>query len=273
VPEWVARQTRATSVDWSDQESWAAPAGEGEPAADPDASWGRRHGRAPGVRDELFFGYYTQAVTTVPEEDGPAVPELVRRVLVTSAHVDPPPAVVRVFRRMVAAGITLGDVLADCGYSLRRAANWALPMRALGASLVVDLHPQDRGPQGTFAGAVIASGNLYCPATPPALLALAPAARDASAAELEAHDVRSAELARYKLAPRSGVDGDGYQRLGCPALAGKLRCPLREESMAADHARPQVLAPPDYRPRCCVQQTITVGPEICAKTSETQSPT
>ena len=32
--------------------------------------------------------------------------------------------------------------------------------------LVQDLHPHDRGPQGTHAGAIIANGNLYCPATP-----------------------------------------------------------------------------------------------------------
>jgi hypothetical protein len=42
-----------------------------------------------------------------------------------------------------------------------------VPLRAAGASLIQDLHPHDRGPQGTHAGAIIANGNLYCPATPP----------------------------------------------------------------------------------------------------------
>jgi len=31
---------------------------------------------------------------------------------------------------------------------------------------VQDLHPHDRGPRGTHHGAIIANGNLYCPAIP-----------------------------------------------------------------------------------------------------------
>jgi hypothetical protein len=37
--------------------------------------------------------------------------------------------------------------------------------RAAAARLVQDLHPHDRGPQGIVHGAIIANGNLYCPAT------------------------------------------------------------------------------------------------------------
>jgi hypothetical protein len=48
--------------------------------------------------------------------------------------------------------------------------------RAAGASLVQDLHPADRGPQGTHQGAIICNGCLYCPATPKPLLELVPAA-------------------------------------------------------------------------------------------------
>ena len=67
---------------------------------------------------------------------------------------------------MPAAGIPLGDILADSGYAHRDAAAWAIPLRAAGAQLIQDLHPHDRGPQGTHHGAIIANGNLYCPATP-----------------------------------------------------------------------------------------------------------
>src|SRR5206468_2768827 len=132
----------------------------------------------------------------------------------------------------------------DSGYAHRKPDSWALPLRALGVRLVQDLHPHDRGPKGTHMGAILANGNLYCPATPPALLALAPLAPAAVAA----HDGKSAELARYKLARISGYDADGYQRVGCPAVAGKLRCPLRPASMTLAHDRPQVLEPPEHRP-------------------------
>ena len=77
---------------------------------------------------------------------------------------------------MTAAGIPLGDILDDSGYAHRDAGAWALPLRTAGAQLVQDLHPHDRGPQGTHHGAIIANGNLYCPATPRPLLELGAAA-------------------------------------------------------------------------------------------------
>ena len=69
-----------------------------------------------------------------------------------------------------------------------------LPLRAAGAQLIQDLHPDDRGPRGTHAGAIISNGNLYCPATPRPLLGLGPLARDASAEQTTAHDQQTAEL-------------------------------------------------------------------------------
>jgi predicted nucleotidyltransferase/ribosome-binding protein aMBF1 (putative translation factor) len=67
---------------------------------------------------------------------------------------------------MPSSGIAPGDILADSGYSHRVPGTWAQPPRAAGANLVQDLHPNDRGPQGIHQGAIIASGSLYCPATP-----------------------------------------------------------------------------------------------------------
>ena len=54
------------------------------------------------------------------------------------------------------------------------------PAAPAGAQLIQDLHPHDRGPNGTHHGAIISNGNLYCPATPRALLELGPLARDAT---------------------------------------------------------------------------------------------
>ena len=204
----------------------------------------------------------------VNEEGGLSVPELVRRILITSCEIDPPTAFVAVLARMVKSGVELGDVLADAGYAHRVAEHWALPLRRLGAQIVTDLHPQERGPRGTFAGAVIANGNLYCPVTPPALLALGPLARNASAHEIAAHDATSAELARYKLARRSADDADGFHRVSCPAVTGKVRCPLRQASMALALTRPEILFAPEHRPACCSQQTVTVPVHVAAKTAQ-----
>jgi hypothetical protein len=268
IPDHSKQATSALAVDWTDHESWALAPHSEEIGADPDASWGHRRSHAIGTRDELFYGYYAQAATMVAEEAGPPVPELARRVLVTSCHVDPPRAFVGVLERMHHAGIAIGDVLADSGYAHRVAGAWALPLRRLGARLVQDLHPHDRGPKGTHGGAIIANGNLWCPATPSALLELGPLAPHAGATDTAAHDAATAEAARYKLGPISANDADGYHRVGCPAVAAKLRCPLRPASMSLPYDRPEILTPPPAPPRCCVQQTLTVGPEVNAKTAQ-----
>jgi hypothetical protein len=43
------------------------------------------------------------------------------------------------------------------------------------------------GPKGTYLGAIIANGNLYCPRTPLSLPELGPLARDASRDDIVAH--------------------------------------------------------------------------------------
>jgi hypothetical protein len=106
--------------------------------------------------------------------------------MLTSCEADPPPALVGVLERMAAAGIEIGDVLADSGYAHRKPESWALPLRRLGARLIQDLHPHDRGPKGTHMGATLANGALYCPATPSALLELGPLASTQSSVSCQA---------------------------------------------------------------------------------------
>jgi hypothetical protein len=261
--------TSAYAVDWTDVESFARPPlKEGACTADPEASWGHRRGDGPGQKDELFYGFFLQLATMVREESGAAVPEVVRRLLLTSCHVDPPPAFVPVMEKMVASGVALGDVLADSGYAHRIPSHWALPLRVLRADLIMDLHPHDRGTQGTHHGAICWNGNLYCPATPNALFTLEPLSRAASDAEVLAHDRRSAELARYKLGRITADDADGFHRVACPAVLGKVRCPRRPASMALSYQRPEILAAPQDPPTCCTQATLTVPPSVNAKTRQ-----
>jgi hypothetical protein len=69
---------------------------------------------------------------------------------------DPVRPMVGVLTSMAAAGIPLGDVRADSGYAHRVPVHFALPLRAAGASLVMDLHPKTGAP-----------GNLYWRSWPP----------------------------------------------------------------------------------------------------------
>lgn len=269
IPAEHKESSSSLAVDWTDVESFArSPLGECAPSADREASWGHRRGNSPGHVHDLFYGYYLSLATKVHEERGPAVPELVRRMGLTSCHVDPVPAFVGVLEKMAAAGVRVGDVLSDSGYAHRVAEHWALPLRALGAGHVMDLHPADRGTQGTFEGAICFNGSLYCPSTPAGLFALEPLSRAASEAETSAHDARSAELARYMLGGVSGDDAEGFHRVMCPAAAGKVRCPRRAGSMALGFERPEISAPPEHPPTCCTQVTITVPPSVNAKTRQ-----
>jgi hypothetical protein len=269
IPDEHKNASTALAVDWTDVETFSRPPPHGtSDCADPEASWGHRSGGGPGQDSELFFGYYLSAATMMRDEHSPPVPELARRMTVSSCHTDPARALVPVLTQMPGHGTPLGDILADSGYAHRDADAWAIPLRAVGAELVQDLHPSDRGPKGTHEGAIIANGNLYCPATPRPLLDLAPLARDATPEQVIAHDTQSAELARHKLGKITSDDEDGYHRVMCPAAMGKIRCPLRPASMALTRDRPEILTPPGHPPACCSQQTITVPPQTCAKTAQ-----
>src|SRR6266700_2587610 len=100
------------------------------------------------------------------EENGTAVPELARRMTLCSCELDPVRAFAAVLLRMAAAGIPLGDILDDSGYA--------------------------------HHGAIIANGNLYCPATPKPLLQLGPLAPAATPDETAAHDQQTAELGHLR---------------------------------------------------------------------------
>jgi hypothetical protein len=303
----VLGQPDSTSyaVDWTAHQTWSRPppkhAAAGEPQTEPDArdrqpaaddtdtppaltpdvlqpkasercsdreaSWGHRTVTHP-AETEMFFGYYLQALTAVRDEHGPDVPELVRRMHLASCQHDPPAQIVPVIQRMHTSGIPIADLLADSGYSYRVPETWALPLRALGAHLIQDLHPADRGPHGTHHGAIRHNGNLYCPATPTTLLELGPLPPGATPEQTQAHDTQSAELARYKLSPLTSYDPDGYRRVICPAAQGKLRCPHQPASITLTHDRPTILTPPQAPPACCTQKTITVPPTVNAKTAQ-----
>jgi hypothetical protein len=269
IPEQFKDASTSLAADWTDLESFSRPPpARGGPCADPEASWGHRKNNLLRSEDELFYGYYASAAIMMPQESGPPVPEFARRATVSSCRHDPVRAFVPVLTSMPGQGIPLGDLLCDSGYAHRDAAAWALPARAAGAKLVQDLHPHDRGPKGTHDGAIIANGNLYCPKTPRTLLELGPLARTATSQQAADWERSTAELARYKLGRITRDDPDGYHRVQCPATTGKIRCPLRPQSMTLDRGRPEILTPPGHPQACCTQQTLTVPPEVNAKTRQ-----
>ncbi len=268
VPEEFKHASASLAVDWTDLESFSRPPPHGtSDCADPEASWGHRKNNLLRSENELSCGYYLSAGVMMPEENGPAIPELARRAAVSSCRHDPVRAFAPALTAMPGQGIPLGDILDDSGCAHRDAGARALPLRAAGARLVQDLHPHDRGPKGTHDGAIISNGNLYCPQAPRPLLELGPLARTATKEQAADHDRKTGELARYKLGRLTADDPDGYHRVQCPAAMGKIRCPLRPASMRLDRDRPEILQPPEHPQACCAQQAITVPPGVLAKTA------
>jgi hypothetical protein len=269
IAEEFKNGSRSLAVDWTDLESFSRPPpARGGDCAGPQAWWGHRKNNLLRSQDELFFGYYLSAGIMMRDEGGPAIPELARRATISSCRHDPVRALAPVLTAMPAAGTGLGDILSDSGYAHRDADAWAVPLRAAGAQLIQDLHPHDRGPRGTHHGAIIANGNLYCPQAPRPLLELSPLARTATSQQAAGHDRQTAEAARYKLGRLTADDEDGYHRVQCPAATGKIRCPLRPASMTLDRDRPEILQLPENPQACCTQQTITVPPDVLAKTAQ-----
>jgi hypothetical protein len=201
VPGQSKDTSRSLAADWTDLESFSRPPPRGtRDCADPEACRGHRKNNLLRSQDELFYGWYLSAVVMAPGENGAAVPELARRATVSSPRHDPVRAFAPALTALPAAGTGLGDILGDPGYAHRDADARALPLRRAGAQLVQDLHPHDRGPEGTCHGAVIANGNLYCPATPRPLTELGPLARTAAKEQAADHDRKASELALLRTA-------------------------------------------------------------------------
>ena len=153
--------------------------------------------------DEIFHGYYLQAITSVKDEHGPPVPELARRMHLAACDHDPPAEIVPVLEHMTDSGLQVDDLLADSGYCLRIPTTWALPLRALGIDLVQDLHPNDRGPRGTHHGAICSNGTFYCPATPPGMSTFSPLPRAASAEHTPPSTTTTAQSSPHTSSRRS----------------------------------------------------------------------
>ena len=173
-----------------------------------------------------------------------------------------------VFGAMVNSNVAVGDVLADSGYSHPGP-------RALGAAHAGHGgEPRRRppSPRPGHSGDPSRGDRLerrpLLPRHPVRPLSPRTPGPGGDEEDTAAHDAKAAELAHYKLGRITSDDPDGYSRVMCPAAMGKVRCPLRRASMDLALTRPEVQDPPEHRPACCTQVTITVGPSVNAKTAQ-----
>lgn len=210
------------------------------------------------------WGYQITLAAWVREDGGGPAPCLALRVLVRPANSDEAQSAVELLEGFVRDGGVLSDVVADRGFTYRLAENFAAPVRRLGGRIVMDLHPNQRGPRGaTTGGAIWIDGWPHCPATPEELWHLEqPQPGDSwkvISDKIAAYERRKA----YALALLEYDDGRGGQRFQCPASSCRLICELKGESIRLDPARkPTVWNPPEGvgsdLPRICQQRTVTI---------------
>ncbi|MFF2512246.1 hypothetical protein [Streptomyces sp. NPDC058086] len=119
---------------------------------------------------------------------------------------------------------------------------------------------------GLVLGAILVEGRWYCPSMPEPLIN---ATIDLHAERIDQETwVRLIGARRgYRVMPKENADADGYQRMMCPAEAGKAQCPLKPHTLGRSIRLP--LVNPEPSPtgplKVCRQRTITVSPESSAK--------
>jgi len=108
----------------------------------PEASWGRRHAKKPARRTSCSSVTTSRSPrwsTTRVKMPSRARPGHGAQLMSSRPCRELCPGA----GAPLCLRVPIGDVLADSGYAHRRAESFALPMRALGARLVMDLHPND----------------------------------------------------------------------------------------------------------------------------------
>ncbi|WEB42126.1 hypothetical protein MOV08_24625 [Streptomyces yunnanensis] len=183
-----------------------------------------------------------------------------------------------------------GFTAADRAYTKLLPENFHRPMRALGFLPVLDFSKTQVADEAerNHQGAIAKVGRLFCPLTPRRLLDLYQQIRSAKN-ERERIPLREQlqEIESYALTRKDTLDDRGTERFSCPAT--KLNCPWAQEREGrgtpkkkrpvpvvidldshrarATHpaARPTVEPPelpPDDRPKCCRQSSVTVQAHV-----------
>lgn len=256
-------------VDWTYNPSWARHRRAGTPTTDPDGGWINidGHGYAPKW---WLFGYRIHGLVRTRTPNGDRVPYVCERFDITAAAEPAPDPTVAMIRRFndpdgtgaVSVNRPVIELVADRGYSVASAGEWADPLRKLGIELVYDLKGDQIGQKGDANGAIEASGCFYCPMTPKPLLEIGAIPCVAPTADRIAHFNDVERRDQFACEPHTAANRlTGDQRFVCPAVDDKLRCPLVPASMAnpltirtVKPSKEIVKTPPPI----CSQQTVVM---------------
>jgi hypothetical protein len=183
---------------------------------------------------------------------------LIEAIDVTTANRDIVAPSLRLIDRVLSAGKPFKELLCDRHYSYKLPERWAKQLMNRRIEQVVDLHPNDQGFRD-YNGAKLAAAVLHCPGTPDYLGKIN---RPGPTASFESKIAFSELIEIRQQYAFQSVSVYPRRRSSCPAVAGKVGCPLRQGTVEAAIAgnRLVILNPPDAStaPLCCTQYTVEI---------------
>ncbi len=229
----TASKTGSVAVDGTSIESWGTKKTDKNTGeiknTDTDAKWKKRSENSPWKKP--FFGYDLTAVVQIPDNTNQTAPLFARAVRLRPATFEPVPtglkAVVEAYKQIKEENLEPKDVLADREYTLTRdGSGFITPTRALGFEPVFDLTVNQIGVTNVVRGALIIDGQPHSPSTPPDLRHLVQPPVSAPLAARIEYQKKIETRSKYALQRHGKGLKNGAQDYMCPAMSGKISCPL-----------------------------------------------
>ena len=272
VPEEFKDASTSLAVDWTDLGSFSRPPPprDGD-CADPEASWGHRKNNLLRSENELFFGYYLSAAVMMPDENGPARPRArpPRHPLLVPARPGPRPgpradrdARGRHPARRHPRRLRLRPP------RRRRLGDPAPPGRARSSSRTST--PTTAAPRAPTRARSSPTGTCTARAAPRAAAGTRAARPPRAAGEQAARRTTRRPPRPPATSSAASPPTTPTATTGCsaPPPWARSAAPSGPTPWPWTGTGPRSSAPPEHPQACCTQQTITVPPEINAKTAQ-----
>lgn len=199
------------------------------------ARWGIKTHKS-GKRN-AYFGYAMHTMVRIPDvvlgkSERNSEPLLIEQVEITPASTDLVDPTLKMIKKIIGNGQTVGDLIGDRHYSYKKFERWASRLWRLGVRQVLDLRENDHGSL-FYDGLTIIDGWPHC--NPPKhlqdLRRPGFTATPEEHAEFKTKNQERWKYAMYRNKTPYSRGGDGKTRWGCPAAAGKVGCIFVEGSL------------------------------------------
>ena len=214
---------------------------------------------------QAFFGYVMDAAIRVAPPGQDTVPMLVERLRISPASTDVVAPSLDMLDSLAATGTTISDICVDRHYSYKKVQRWADELRKRRINQHFTLRSDEQGFKDVN-GMRMAAGWLHCPSTPDRLADIPWPGPGASRADRDRFATRIAQRQHYAMDRHERTNHNGRSRWMCPAMAGKLGCPLRDGTVeiARQAGLPIISDPPDpaTAPACCTNTSGVVAARV-----------